>query len=349
MNCPKCGAAAPQGAQACPVCGEPLAGYAGYQQPGAAQYPGYNAPPASYGAYPQQPPYAGYPQQGQAQPGAYQQPPQAAYQQPVQLPQPTQPNAYPQGYQQAYRAYVPAGHDPNPFLTALGNLPRVLSELFRDPGEVLSGMVERGDAYTGLVAVVLTLLLTFLSAMAVASGLVRVILTLFAAMTGASAASDAAGFSQGVSYIAGRIGPSLGGVAVLCQLLAMLLPAGVLMVYACVKCRVRFSLPLLSSTVALTTLPSVGASLLCMLLSLLSPALSGAALLFGTVTSYIIMGALIGRVSGKPDAQLTAPRLGCICLCVLLKLLFMVLVGGALMGGVSRTVLSLLQSMSSLM
>ncbi len=369
MNCPKCGAALPQGAQVCPTCGEPLAPY--YGPAGNAGWPTYGYPSApGYAAYPgaqpqpgQQPPAMNQPT---AQPVMGQPMGQAAAQpamgQPAMgqpAPQPAQPTAYPgYGYQQPYAGYPqgfrPAAgayastREPNPFLAAMSGLPKVIATFLRDPGETLRGLLERGDVYTGAVIAFVTLALTFLGAMIVARGCVALLFSAISTLTGASLAGDAAGLNQGVSYIAGRVAPSVGGVAALCQLAATAFPAATLMVYVCaMRKAVRFSLPLLCGCVALTTLPTLFAAPLGMLASLISPALTLIVMAFGTVVSAVVFSALLERLTGQTGA--TLPKAICICLYTLATLLFMLVVGGALMGGVLRGMVSLMGSMSSML
>ena len=73
------------------------------------------------------------------------------------------------------------------------------------------------------------------------------------------------------------------------------------LVYLCVIRRVRFSFLLTSNLVALTTLPTIAAALLCMVTSLISPYIGMVMILIGEVASYVILCTLIGRITGIPD------------------------------------------------
>ena len=364
MNCPHCGTALPQGVQSCPACGTfivatpdynafppqnsgypqgfdptaygqrgyaqnyqpPVYGQSGYQQGYDGAPPaqgGYNAPPAQSGYG------AGY------DPAGYGYSQQQGY------------NGYPQGYQQAYSQF--GGADRGAFLNALSNLPRVLSGLLRDPGETLQGMMERADVYTGAVVAGLSLLFTFLAAMIVSRGAISAVFTGLSGLLNLSLANDAASMNQGVNYIAGKIAAPLGGIATLCQLFALVLPAAVTLVYLCVFRRVRFSFLLVSNLVALTTLPSVAASLLCMVFGLLSPYLALIAMFMGGVASYVIMSLLISRITGLAEQHSAGVRILLICLSEVLKILFMQFVGGALLSSAMHTVTALMSTMSSLL
>lgn len=342
MNCPKCGNPLPQGAAFCPVCNEPLAAYAaqpypqqqGYQQPGVQ---GYQQPAPQQGyqqAYAQQP----YPQQGgYAQQPVYQQT-YAQYQQ----------GSYPPGYQQPYIYGQQPAKEPNALLSALSALPRTFLECFTRPGEALRGMMERRDLLTGPIAVGLVLLLTFLCGMVFMRGFIGVLLSAISALTGVSLASDAASLNQGVSYIAGRLAPSVGGVAVLCQLIGMAVPLMVYMVYLCVICKARFSLELLLGFLSVTTLPTAAVALLAMLVSLLSPWLALTVVLCGMAVSYTLACGLLSLITGRTDAQLLPAKLALVSLSLLLTLVLGGLLGSLMMGGVMQRMLILLSNVGSL-
>ncbi len=353
MNCPSCGTVLPPGAPICPACGTPVStmqdfgGYAGqggfdptaYRGQGYAQ--GY--PPAGYdpNAYPQGYGTGGYPPSGYGQgfdPSAYGQNPngQQNY------------GGYPTGYQPVYGSYH-AGGDRGAFVNALGDLPRVLGGLFRDPGDTLQGMMERGDLYTGGVAVGLTLLVTFLTAMIVTQGSISMLFNGLSSLFGLSLADSAASMNQGISYIAGKIAAPIGGIAVLCQLFAITLPAAVALVFLCTIRRVRFSFLLASNFVALTTLPSIAASLLCMVFSLLSPVLGALMLVLGEVASYLLMCLMIAHITGLVEQHSALVKLAVVCISIVLKLLFIQLVGGTLMAAAMRTVSTLMSTMGSLL
>ncbi len=356
MNCPKCGSVLPQGAMFCPVCNEPVAvaygqqgypqGYAGYppQQQGYPQQPagGYLQPgfeQQQSGGYPPMSGYAGgYPQQpGYGQQNAHQQ----SYAQYGQ-------QSYPPGYQQPYIYGQQSARDGNPLLNALSELPRAFLDCFQNPAEVLRGMMERRDLLTCPLVTGIVLLLSFLGGMVVLRSFIGVLFTSFSALTGVSIAGDSASMNQGISYIAGRIAPSVGGIAALCQLFGMAIPAAVQMVYLCAVRKIRFSWEMLFGFVTVTTLPTAAVILLAMLLSLLSPWLSLMAVLCGMAVSYTQAGALMSFVTGQSDAQILPAKMICICVSILLVLLVDGLIGGMLMSGVMQRVLVLLANVGSL-
>ena len=329
MNCPKCGTLIPQGAAFCPVCNEPVSAYVqpGYM-PGYAQGMPQGYPQPGPGA-PMQPPAGGAQTMPPPVSGAQGMPPSAA-QQPymgAQQPYPQQQSlyrqsyaqyqqgTYPPGFQQPYSYGQPTTRDANPLLTALSALPRTFLDSFSQPQEVLRGMLEKKDRLTGPIVAALTLLLTFLCGMVVMRSFVGVLLSAISTLTGVSLASDAASMNQGVSYIAGRIAPSVGGAAVLCQLIGMAVPALVFLVYLCGVAKVHFSWELA----------------LC-----------------GMAVSYTQACGLLSAVTGRPDAQLLPVKMLLVALALALTLIVGGLVGGLLMRGVTQRVMVLLNSVGSL-
>lgn len=364
MNCPKCGTLIPQGAAFCPVCNEPVSAYVqpgympgyaqgmpqGYPQPGPGagmQPPPANGaqgmqPPPVNGAQGMQPPpaaqYMGAQQQPYPQQNLYRQS-YAQYQQ----------GTYPPGFQQPYSyGQPPVAREANPLLTALSALPRTFLDSFTKPQEVLRGMLEKRDLLTGPIVAGLTLLLTFLCGMVVMRSFVGVLLSAISSLTGVSLASDAASMNQGVSYIAGRIAPSVGGAAVVCQLIGMAVPALVFMVYLCGVAKVHFSWELLLGFVGVTTLPTAAVALLAMVLSLLSPWLALLVTLCGMAVSYTQACGLLSAVTGRTDAQLLPAKMLLVALSLALTLIVGGMVGGLLMRGVLQRVMVLLNSVGSL-
>lgn len=368
MNCPNCGAVLPQGAQSCPVCGTPLTGaqeYPGYPSQGgyslgfdptaygqggyAQGYAngGYNQPNYEQGydanAY-GQPGYSqnGYGQGGYAQ-GGYGQgfdPTAYGYGQGY--------NAPVQGYQQPYGQYNPGGGS-GEFLSTLSYLPRVLTGMFRSPSDTLQGMLERGDRYTGAAVAGLSLLFTFLATLIFTRGAVNTALGGLSQLMGTSLAGSAASMNQGVNYIAGKIAPSVGGIAALCQLFSLALPLTVMLVYLCVIRKVRFSFLLASNLLALTTLPSLAVALASMVVSLLSPYLAALAVMAGVVVSNVLMVTLVSGIVGLPEQQSAPVKIALICASELLKILFIQLIGGSLLSLTMGAASNLVSTMGSLL
>lgn len=336
MNCPKCGNVLPQGAAFCPVCNEPLSAYARPTYAQTAYQATYD--PAAYAAQ-----QAGYQQQPYPQQPAYGQ--QQVYQQTyAQYGQ----NNYPTGYTQPYVYGQQSAREGTPLITALSGLPRAFLDSFTKPGEVLRGLMERRDLLTGPIVTVLVILLTFLAGMVVVRGVIGALMGGVAALSGVSLAGDSAAMSQGVSYIAGRIAPAVGGIAALCQLLSVVITTAVFLLYLCVMCKVRFTLELALGFAAVTTLPTAAAALACMVLSLLSPWLAVGLMLCGMAVSYVQACSLLPLLSGKTDAQLLPAKMLCVAISVAVVLLLHTLVGGALMGGVMQRVVALLSGVGSL-
>ncbi len=346
MNCPNCGSIIPFGVNVCPVCGTNVGntqGYAGYTQQPNPYSQGFDPTVyPQYGAYNQGAPMYGNQQQQQTYPGGqYGFDPTTGMQ-----------SGYMQGYdvyQQTYPGYQPARDFRTEFITALGNLPRVIRGMLVDPGETLHGMMERGDVYTGAVVAVLSLLLTFLTAILMSRGAVYNVFMGLSSVFGLSMANDAASMNQGVNYIAGRMATSVGGIAALSQLIALLIPAAVALVYLCVMKKVRFSYLLASNMVAIVTLPSIAASMVCMLVSLLSPYLGLVVLMVGEIASYVLLCSLVVWVANLPEQQWVSTKIIIISAAELLKLLIIWLVSGALASLAMNTVSSLVNSMGSLL
>lgn len=278
-----------------------------------------------------------YGQQPMAQPNVYQQ----SYMQYQQA-------SYPTGYQQAYQYDMSMSRPDNSLLTRLSELPRAFLDSFVQPGEVLRAMVERRDVVSGLIVAVLVLALSFVGGMVIVRSLIGVLFSVVSALTGVSMAGSAASMNQGISYIAGRIGPAVGGVAALGQFICMLAPAVVFMVYICGVCKVAFSWELALGFVAVTSMNTVAASLLAMALSLLSPWLALLVLACGTSISYVKANSMLSLITARPDAQLLRAKMALTLLSLLLSLTVSGVTGGLLMGGVMRRVLALLSSVGSL-
>ncbi len=347
MNCTVCGALLPGGARVCPACGTPVSGaqgYPGYPPSNGGYGQGFDPTAYQTGGYrPQQPAGAGN-GRGTGD-GAYG---QTGYGfDPTTGAQGY--NGFPQGYQQVYGRYSARGGRDNELLNAITSLPRLFMEVFRDPGEALRGLMERNDRYTGGVVTGLSLLLTFLAAILVTRGAVMSVFTGFSTLSGTALAGDAASLNQGVNYIAGKMAASVGGIAVLCQLIAIAFPATVTLVYLCVVKKVRFSFLLASNLAAIVTLPSVAVSLLSMAASLLSPYAAAAAVLLGVIASYALLSALVTWITGMPEQRLVPTKIAVIGASEMLKILFIWLVGGALSAVAMSTVYGLIGSMGSLL
>lgn len=280
---------------------------------------------------------------GAAQPQGYAQ--QPVYQQSYAQYQQT---SYPPGYQQPYLYGQQPTRDGSPLMTALSGLPHAFLDSFTKPAEVLRGLMERRDLITAPIVAGVVLLLSFLGGMVVLRSFISVIFSAISALTGVSFASTSASMNQGISYIAGRVAPAVGGIAVLCQLIAMAVMLAAFLVYVCAVCKVRFSVELALNFVAVTTLPTAAFALLAMLLSLLSPWLTVIVILCGMAVSEVQLCSLLSPVTSRPDAQLLPAKMLMVTLSLLLILLLAGLAGGALMGGVMRRILVLLSNVGSL-
>lgn len=259
-----------------------------------------------------------------------------------------QTGGYPGGYQQAHVYGGQSAPQRPDLLHTLAELPRAFVDSFSRPGDVLYGMVERRDLLSGPVMLLLVLALTFLAGIVVMRGFVGVLFDAVSALTGVSMAGTAASMNQGIRYIAGRVAPGAGGIAALCQFIAMTVPTLVFMLYICVICKVTFSWELTLGFLAVTSLNTVAASLLAMALSLLSPWLALLPTLCGMAVSYTQACGMLGLIVARPEQEMMPAKLVCTALSLFLSLLLCGLVGGWLMSGVMRRIFVLLGSVGSL-
>ena len=255
---------------------------------------------------------------------------------------------YPTGYQQPY-AYGQQPQQPeNSFLNVVADLPRAFLTSFTRPGDVLRQMVERRDLFSCPVTAAVVLMMTFLSGMVVMRGFVGVLFDLIASFTGITLAGTSASMNQGISYIAGRVAPSVGGIAVLCQLISMIVPAAVFLIYICVICKVMFSWELALGFVTVTALPTVAAALLAMIASLLSPWLALIVIACATGIGYVQACGMLALITGRTEAQLARGKLVCTVLSLALSLAVGGAVGGWLMGGVIQRIVVLFANVGAL-
>lgn len=259
-----------------------------------------------------------------------------------------QQGSYPPGYQQPYTYGQPPAQEDNGFLTVIADLPRAFVNSFTRPGDVLRGMVERRDYYSCPVVAAVVLLLTFLGGMVVMRGFVGVLFKLVSALTGVSMAGTDASMNQGISYIAGRVAPSVGGIAVLCQLISMVVPTAVFILYICVICKVMFSWELMLGFMAVTSLPTVAAALAAMASSLLSPWIALVVMACGAAISYTQACGMLALITGRSEQQLAAGKLLCTVISLTVTLALCGVAGGLLMGGVVQRIFVLFANVGSL-
>jgi len=259
-----------------------------------------------------------------------------------------QQGSYPPGYQQPYAYGQQPVHEENGFLTILADLPRAFVNSFTRPGDVLRQMVERRDLYSCPVTSAVVLLLSFLGGMVVMRGFVGVLFSMISALSGVSMAASEAAMNQGISYIAGRVAPSVGGIAALCQLISMIVPTIVFIVYICVICKVMFSWELALGFLAVTSLPTVAVALLAMASSLLSPWIALILMACGTAISYTQACGMLALITGRSEQALMRGKLICTGLSLAIALALCGVAGGLLMGGVVQRIIVLFTNVGSL-
>ena len=299
MNCPNCGNAIQNGSAFCPICNAPLV--QGYSQP-------------AYGY--QQPAAPGYVNNG--------------------YPQQYNQSAYPTAYQQP-RAY--AENQPDPLLTTVSELPREFLRSFRSPTETLLSLVEKNDTISAAIVGGIVLLLTFFAGMALSNGMVKMLAEFFARVSGVSLSGVTGSSAQGVNLISERVAASIGGVAVLCQLICMLIPAIVICVYLNIIRKNPFSWSVALSLITVSSFPAVVSAVLCMLASFISPWIAVVIVILATAFSYLQLGYMLNYITGLSEEQMFVSKSVCLLVSLLLSLVAVLLVGGGLMGGIFNHVL----------
>ncbi len=265
-----------------------------------------------------------------------------------------QQNGYTQqqyGYTQQYgqQGYgYQAQREPNPAMALLSELPQMFLGSLRNPGQVLRTLVERGDVITGPIVLAVTLVVVFLGGMAAMRGVVGILFSLIGSLTGISLAGSTAALRQGVNYIAGQIAPAVGGIAVLCQLIAIIVPTVVVMVYLNLLHKLPFNWLMALEMVTVTTMPTIVVALAAMLASMVNPLLALLVIILGTVIAYLQLGHMLGTLLGGTDVQQLKVKMICFPIAILLTLGLVYLVGGNLMGNVFQHMISLLGNMGSL-
>ncbi|MBR5545519.1 MAG: zinc ribbon domain-containing protein [Clostridia bacterium] len=259
-----------------------------------------------------------------------------------------QQGSYPTGYQQPYAYGQQPAPAENSFLSILAELPRAFVNCFTRPGDVLRQMVERRDLYSCPVVAAVVLILTFLCGIVVMRGFVGVLFGMISAFSGVPLAGSEASMNQGISYIAGRVAPSVGGIAVVCQLISMAVPTIVFLVYICVICKVMFSWELALGFVAVTSLPTVAVALLAMAAALISPWISLILMMCGMAVSYTQACGMLALITGRNDQILMRGKLICVALSVAVTLALCGVAGGLMMGGVVQRIIVLFANVGSL-
>lgn len=257
---------------------------------------------------------------------------------------------FPQNQQTKYQGQTRDSFNPGgAFLRALSDLPQVVRSAFSNPTGALQGMIHRGDRYTGVMMVLLSLVFAFLAGMILAKGMLGSLFSVMSGLTGLQLADSAASLNQGVSYLAGKVAVPVGGIAAVCQLIAALIPAAVTMAYLSLLRQVRFSFLLLSGFTAVITLPNLLALVLAAVCSLISPYLSLLMLFFGQVVSYVLLCTMAVKIA-NPESSRTVPvQAALVCLSEFTKIILIAVIGGAMMNGVVRTLAGLTNSVSGLL
>ena len=263
---------------------------------------------------------------------------------------------FPQNQQANYQAQSRDGAG-GALLRALLDLPQVIRGAFTNPASTLQGMIRREDKYTGGIVVLLSLIFAFLAGMILTKGALGMLLSTMSGLTGLQLADSAASLNQGggggggggVGYLAGKISVSVGGVAVICQLIAALVPVIISMAYLSLLRQVRFSFVLASGFAAIVTLPILLALLLAAVCSLITPYLSLLILFFGQIVSYVLLCNLAVQLTDSDISRTVPAQASLVCLSELVKILLIAVIGGAMLSGVFQTLSGLTNSVSGLL
>jgi hypothetical protein len=341
MRCTHCGSIIPPGVPQCPICGA-------YPDGAQAQ-----EDPRAYQPYPKTDYQQGVPPSGREtgygaadpanQPQQYATPAFHTYRKQVFT-------CFPQNRQSDYQGHTRDGYGPSGALArAISDLPQVVKGALTNPTGTLQGMVRREDRYTGGILLLLSLLFAFLAGMVLVKGILYSLFSMTSGITGLQFAESAASLNQGVGYLAGKVNVAVGGIATACQLIAAVMPVAVTTVYLCAMRKVRCSFLLLSGLSAITVLPNLAALALASVFSLITPILSLLALFFGQVVSYVLLCTMSSQIANLQPQRKVLTLSSLIGLSELTKIVLIAAVGGALMGGVIRTLTSLTNSMGSLL
>ena len=171
---------------------------------------------------------------------------------------------------------------------------------------------------------------------------------MISALSGVQLAGSDASMNQGISYIAGRVAPAVGGITALFQLISMVTPTLVFMFYICVICKITFSWDLLLGFMGVTSLPTVAVALLAMMLALISPWLSMIVMLCGVAIRYTQACSMLSLITGRSEQQLMAGKLICTCAAIALTMVLYALCGSALLASVVQRIIVLFSNVASL-
>jgi hypothetical protein len=339
MKCIKCGIILPPDAAQCPICGEKVNGAhedPRFRQPFHRTDEQQNTPPMDSG-------YGFSANDAQNRQNKYATPAFHTYRKQMF-------SNFPQNQQANYQGQPRDSYSPgSAFVRALSDLPQVVRSAFADPMGTLQGMIRRDDRFTGGLMVGLSLIFAFFAGMILTKGALGTLLTAMSGLTGLQLADSAASLNQGVSYLAGKVALPVGGIAAVCQLIAALVPVVVTMAYLSLLRQMRFSFLLASGFTAMIMLPNVLALLLASVFSLITPYLSLLSLFFGQVVSYVLLCTMAVQLA-NPEGTRTVPvQALLVCLSELMKIILIAVIGGAMMGGVIRTLAGLTSSVSGLL
>ena len=231
--------------------------------------------------------------------------------------------------------------------TLLSELPGVLKQSYTAPDQLLWTLFNRNDVVIGPIVLAVTLVVVFLGAMAAVRGVVSVIFRLITALTGINLANSTAALRKSIDYVAGQIAPAVGGIAVLCQIIAIVVPVAVVLLYIYLVHRRRIKWIAALEMITVTTATTIPVALLGMLASMVSPILAVFTMVLGNVIAYLQVGPMLDIVLGGTEQERRNAKMVCIPIAVLLTLALVLGLGGNLSGNVFVHMISLLRNMGT--
>ena len=208
-------------------------------------------------------------------------------------------------------------------------------------------LFNRNDVVIGPIVLAVTLVVVFLGAMAAVRGVVSVIFRLITALTGINLANSTAALRKSIDYVAGQIAPAVGGIAVLCQIIAIVVPVAVVLLYIYLVHRRRIKWIAALEMITVTTATTIPVALLGMLASMVSPILAVFTMVLGNVIAYLQVGPMLDIVLGGTEQERRNAKMVCIPIAVLLTLALVLGLGGNLSGNVFVHMISLLRNMGT--
>lgn len=272
MKCELCGAVLPEGAQACPACGQPV--------PGSDPFAAYDD-----AALPQEQPLESEPSPDEASPR-------------VSRPRQAMPQEEPMPTGMPGNPYAMPVRTPSPIMVALRGLPQFLRALVTEPKTTLGTMLGRGDVYSGLFGLLLFAVLAVLGDVMLGTSAARV-----SEGMGVSYLNASSGHAEYVLALFSALTFFCVGRLLVWLLIFAVFTAGMQVLWLVVVKRQRFTWTLVTTGLCYALLPIGAIALPAGLCSLFSPVLGFALALCGVVMSLYLTGYVLRQTSGEQDSD----------------------------------------------